>query len=126
MDIYEKIDTIFSGEAEERPQWAGELLDELKEIKALLKEHKQPQLKRVATYNNTDDLYAFIKEFRDSMKADTANNTYPTFEYQGKKLGVDFKGLLYDKETTKILRREEAFKVYQYAYNLHKHDRYIA
>ncbi len=126
MDIYEKIDTIFSGEAEERPQWASELLDELKEIKALLKEHKQPRLKRVTSYNNTEDLYAFIKEFRDKMKADTANNNYPTFNYRGKKLGVDFKGLLYDKETTRTLRREEAFKIYRYAYNLHQDGKNIA
>ena len=124
MDIYEKIDAIFSGEAEEKPQWAIDILDELKEIKMLLKEHQPPQTKKATNDNN--GLYAFIKHFRVSMRADTNNSIYPTFEYNGRELGVDFKGLLYDKETTHILSKEEAYRVYKYAYNLHTQGENVA
>lgn len=121
MDIYEKIDAIFAGEAEEKPPWAEEILDELREIKSLLKENQAPQKHSVTSYENSTGLYTFVKEFRRSMRADTLNNIYPTFVYKGKRLGVDFKGLLYDKESTRILPRAEAYKVYEYAYNQHKH-----
>ena len=110
MNIYNKIDTIFSGECEDKPAWANEILNELKEIKTLLKEQKQ-------TVNRIDrNYYDFVKKFRESMKADVANNVYPTFYYKGKKLGVDFKGLLYDKATKKNISRDEAFEAYRYAY----------
>lgn len=121
MDIYEKIDAIFAGEAEEKPPWAEEILDELREIKSLLKENQAPQKRSRTSYKNTHGLYAFIQEFRRSMQADTLNNIYPTFIYKGKSLGVDFKGLLYDQKTTQTLPTEEAYKVYEYAYNQHKH-----
>lgn len=126
MDIYEKIDAIFSGESEEKPQWARDILDELREIKTLLNEHMQPQIKRATSYNDNDGLYAFIKQFRVSMRADTNKSIYPTFEYQGKNLGVDFKGLLYDKETTRILPRDEAYRVYRYAFDTQKYSKNIA
>ena len=115
MNIYEKIETIFSGEAEEKPKWANEILNELQEIKLLLQEQKQ-QINKIDS-----NFYDFIKKFRISMKADIVNNIYPTFRYYNKELGVDFKGLLYDKKTSKILPREEAYKVYKYAYE-HKSD----
>ncbi len=124
MDIYSKIDAIFSEEAEEKPKWAREILNELKEIKTLLEEHKQH--KAPATQSRQNNLYKFIKEFRTAMRADTIEGVYPTFEYQNQKLGVDFKGLLYNKKTSHILGRDEAFRVYKYAYNLHKHDENIA
>jgi len=125
MNIYEQIDSIFSGEAEEKPQWASEILKELKEVKVLLQEQKElcknkpNQLYTAYPQNrqNTDSAYYdFVKQFRISMKADTKNNIYPTFEYDGQKFGVDFSGLLYDKKDSKTLSRQEAFRVYRYAY----------
>jgi len=121
MNIYEKIDTIFSGEAEERPQWANELLEEIREIKMLLKEQKELLNYKTQQINttyprNNSDFYDFVKKFRASMQADTTNNIYPTFEYKGRKLGVDYSGLLYDKKDSKTLSRQEAFEIYRYAY----------
>jgi len=125
MNIYEQIDTIFSGEAEERPKWAGELLEEVREMKALLIEQKEfmnsnTYSNNTAFRHNRSGFYDFIKKFRASMQADVLNNIYPTFEYHGKKLGVDYSGLLYDKKTSKTLIRHEAFEVYKFAYN-HRH-----
>ena len=111
MNIYDKIDSIFSGEAEEKPKWADEILNQLKEIKILLKEQKT-QITKI-----DNNFYEFVKKFRISMRADVVNNVYPTFTYHGRDLGVDFKGLLYDKKTLKILPRDEAFKIYKYAYS---------
>jgi hypothetical protein len=134
MNIYEQIDTIFSGEAEERPQWAGKILEELKEVKVLLQEQRE-LLKNQPTQVHTSypqnrqkidrEYYNFIKQFRISMKADTKNNNYPTFEYNGRKLGVAFSGLLYDKKDSKTLSRKEAFRVYRYAYE-HKDESKIS
>jgi len=107
MNIYEKIDVMFSGEAEDKPKWADDILCELREIKLLLQERKKQD----------NNFYDFIRNFRNSMKADGVNNTYPTYYYRNKKIGVDFKGLLYDKMNSKLLSKSEAFKVYRYAYN---------
>jgi len=125
MDIYKKIDMIFSGEAEEKPVWAREILEELQEIKTLLQEDKVQKKQSIRAYHQ-DGLYQFIKGFRLSMRANTLKNIYPTFEYHERKLGIDFKGLLYDKKTTRILPREEAYRVYKYAYNAQKHVNNIA
>jgi len=126
-NIFAQIETIFSGEAEEKPQWATEILQELKEIKQLLKEQKEEQkiykpANRRSFYHtkNNREFYEFIKEFRTTMKPDVPNDIYPTFEYQGRRLGIDNSGLLYDKKDLKILPKAEAFKIYRYAYNQQK------
>lgn len=127
MNVYEQIEVIFSGEAEEKPQWAGEILNELQEIKLLLKE----QLSNNLYHSNTsypqnrdkpdNKYYDFVRKFRILMKPDTVNNIYPTFEYFGRKLGIDYSGLLYDKKDSKTLSKKEAFQVYRYAYK-HQND----
>lgn len=112
MNIFDQIDTIFSGEAEDKPKWAEEILNQLTEIKTLLQEQNNSKPKRI-----NHNFYTFIKEFRNSMKANTIKNVYPTFLYHGRKLGIDFKGYLYDKESLKVLSKDEAYIVYKYAYN---------
>jgi len=119
MTVYEQIDAIFSGEAQDKPQWANEILSELKEIKNLLKEETKIPSKEKKLYDS--EYYNFVKEFRQKMKASTKDKIYPTFNYQGKKLGIDFKGLLYDKSTSKIIPKKEAFKIYKFAYEQQKY-----
>lgn len=51
------------------------------------------------------------------MKPDIYNNIYPEVKYKDKVLGIDNKGLLYDKNTLKFLSKEEAFEAYRYFYN---------
>lgn len=112
MSVYDQIDAIFSREADDKPQWANEILKELKEIKTLLKEQKQ-------TYVD-DEYYDFIKRFRREMRASIDDNLYPTFDYKGRRLGIDFKGLLYDKSTSRIIPKKEAFEIYRFAYEQQK------
>lgn len=130
MNVYEQIEVIFSGEAEEKPQWAGEILNELQEIKLLLKEQKEQLINKSHhsytsypqnRYKPDNKYYDFVKKFRVLMKPDTVNNIYPTFEYIGRKLGIDYSGLLYDKKDSKTLSKKEAFQIYRYAYE-HQND----
>ncbi|MEA3227613.1 MAG: hypothetical protein U9P38_00920 [Campylobacterota bacterium] len=125
MNIYEQIDVMFSGEAEDKPKWADEILSELKEIKQLLKEQRDSKTYTSSNKSN-QDFFSFLKEFRVSMRADTIKDIYPTFLYNDRKLGVDFKGLLYDKSTLKILSKDEAYIVYRYAYNQKSHKKHSA
>ncbi|MDQ7060892.1 MAG: hypothetical protein Q9M43_07025 [Sulfurimonas sp.] len=118
MDIYEKIDIMFSGEAEDKPKWADELFIEIQEIKSLLYELKNTKATDTRVTKNTDrEYYNFVKQFRVNLSPDLRNNIYPTYHYQDLKLGVDSNGLLYNKETTKVLLRYEAFDAYKFAYN---------
>lgn len=117
MDIYEKIDIMFSGEAENRPKWADDLLDELKEVKSLLLELKSTQNLNVTANNLDRQYYNFVKQFRINLSPDLQNNIYPTYHYKNQKLGIDIKGLLYDKETTRTLLKYEAFDAYRFAYD---------
>jgi len=113
-NIYKKIEAIFDDDIQEKPKWADEILDELREIKTLLREQQS------SIHKIDKRFYSFIKSFRESMKADVANNIYPTFYYNGKQYGVDFKGLLYEKSTSQIIPRDEAFRIYKYAYEQQK------
>lgn len=122
MNIYEKIDVMFSGNAEDKPKWADEILGELKEIKQLLEEQRNSK----NTNKPSQNFYNFIKEFRISMRADTIQNIYPTFVYNNRMLGVDFKGLLYDKSTSRHLSKDEAYTVYRYAYDQQNYNKYSA
>jgi len=136
MNIYKQIETIFSGESEEKPQWVGEILNELMEIKLLLQQQQQKELAQCSPLQmhisspqnqtkNDKKYYDFVKNFRASMRANTLNNIYPTFNYFGRKLGVDYSGLLYDKKDSKTLLKQEAFKVYRYAYE-HQNEHEIS
>jgi hypothetical protein len=114
-NIYKKIEAIFDDDMQEKPKWADEILDELREIKTLLKEQKK-SIKKIDR-----NFYSFVKSFRETMKADVANNIYPTFYYNGKRYGIDFNGLVYNKENSEVVPREEAYSVYRYAYE-HKDE----
>ena len=109
--IYEKIDAIFADELDAPPTWAKELLQEVQELKVLVKEERREKQKR------DREFYGFLKEFRRSMRADVERNLYPKIiDYKGRKLGVNFDGLLYDVKSSNLLSTKEAFKVYGYLY----------
>ena len=42
------------------------------------------------------------------MQADVQKSIYPKIKYKNKTLGIDFKGYLYDMDTTKTLTYSEA------------------
>lgn len=115
MTIQEKIEKIFAGESDNRPEWASELLTELQEIKSMLKETKQEKKAHDYTF------YDFVNVFRKSMMPDVQNNIYPEVEYAGKKIGVNYRGLLYYKGDLSLLSKNEAFKVYRHIYDNKKY-----
>lgn len=94
------------------PEWANEILFELKEVKNLLKDIRNPRRNR----SKNRDYYDFLNEFRRRMKADADKEIYPEVVYNSRRVGVDFKGLLYDKETLNLLPMHEAFRVYEHFY----------
>ncbi len=83
---------------------------ELREIKELLKANT------IVTKQVDKNLMTFVRDFRRKMKPDIRKNYFPDLNYKDMKLGIDNRGLLYDKNTLKILPREMAFKVYRYFY----------
>ncbi len=123
MNLYEKIEKLYR-ESEKKAEGEGEkespakssceeIMEELKEIKEiLLKNYKK-------TKNLDISMRKFVSEFRERLKPDVENDHYPEVEYNGRRLGVNFKGLLYDKETLRLLSTSEAFEVYRHFYREH-------
>ena len=56
MTVYDKIENIFNGYGDDRPVWAIDILQELKEIKELIKKNHNSTNKKLDT-----NYYAFIK-----------------------------------------------------------------
>ncbi|MCD6653549.1 MAG: hypothetical protein LT067_02105 [Sulfurovum sp.] len=115
MNVFEKIENIFKQE-EQKSQCFEEILHELREIKAILDAQPKPPMQKRHDY----DFYNFINEFRRSMRADIANNSYPEILYNGKRYGVNFNGFLYSKESSGIVGTAKAKEIYRYLYE-HKH-----
>jgi len=111
-DIYEKIEKIYANKESNEPSWVVELRVELKEIKELLNALNRPRKKR----RKAKAYFDFVKLFRERLKADTINEIYPEILYNKRRIGANFRGLLYDKATAKLLHRYEAFAIYEYFY----------
>lgn len=62
------------------------------------------------------DFLRFVNDFRRQMRADVEHGIYPEVEFEGKKYGVNFSGLLYDKSTTNIISTVEAKRIYRFLY----------
>jgi len=113
MNIHDKIEKIFSQERSDAPDWALELLGELKLIRTMLETQEKKEYKP----QKNIPFFRFIDELRENLKPDIANNIYPEVTYQDKKIGVNFKGLLYYKKNGVLLSRNEAYLVYKYLYD---------
>ena len=117
MNLYDKIEALYQNNGKKSTPPPSdilrEMLNELKEIKTLLS----------SNYKKTSkidiSLKEFVAEFRKKMQPNTNINHYPEVEYKGRVLGVNFKGLLYDKATSNLITTQEAFEVYRYFYNEH-------
>jgi GTP-sensing pleiotropic transcriptional regulator CodY len=112
MNVYEKIDAIFSGQAEDRPVWANEILEELRTIKALIQTNHTTTNHKIDTH-----YYEFVKELRQIMQPNVSQGIYPKIDYHNKTLGINFKGHLYDIHQHQTLTKKEAFSAYEYFYN---------
>ncbi len=111
VNVLDKIEEFYDNQ-EAQPEWAAALQAELKEIKLLLKNISNPRRDR----RKNRDYYQFVNLFRKKMCCDVVNNKYPEVVYRGRKIGVDHKGYLYNKETSNTLPSKEAFELYEYFY----------
>lgn len=122
MTIYDQVQNLLHTD-EEIPLWAKEIQKELSEIKELLQQSHHHLGKKS---HHDRDYFRFVERLREQMRADIADERYPEIDYFGQKLGINFKGWIYNKESTKALPAHEAFKVYRFLYK-HKEnlDKYI-
>jgi hypothetical protein len=122
QNIYEKIDTMFSGQNDDRPVWAVEILDELRELKELLKEKKATV---VVSSNNTTqehtpqhsflpDYFEFIKELRKRHNDSVSSED---ILWKNQRLGISEGGLIYNKNTERIYSTTDAKIIYRDLYN---------
>ncbi len=108
MDEFENV----IGDLYDTPLWAQEMITELKAIRSLLEEQKSNR----KPYN----FYDFINTFRKEMQADVEQGRYPEIEINKRRVGVTKVGLLYDKATSDIIERAEAFSIYKSLYKRHQ------
>ncbi|MDF1881140.1 hypothetical protein JHD50_07465 [Sulfurimonas sp. MAG313] len=94
------------------PAWAIELLNEVQELKSKIKNSKK--------YTDSKGFYDFVNDFRKTMQAKPLDNSYPEVQCNGKRLGVTFSNLLYDKENGEVIPRQDAFVIYRRLYNKSK------
>ena len=114
-NIHEQIEALYTSSSNHDSEALEAIILELKEIKNLLKssvvlKKSKPRVKRDKVY------YAFLKSFREALKADTIKEIYPEVLFKGKGLGANFDGLLYYKSTGRLLSTKDAFEVYDYFY----------
>ncbi len=110
MNVYEKIEKLYQNPDQAELMW--QILSELEEIKRVLKDMENPRRNR----RTNRDYYDFVNYFRERMRADMDKEVFPEVHYHNRRVGVNFKGHLYDKETTNVLPRIEAFALYEYYY----------
>jgi hypothetical protein len=68
---------------------------------------------------SSDKYFTFVTKLRGKMRANVEKNYYPSIKIDGMELGIDFKGLLYDRKTNRTLARALAFEVYHKLYDHH-------
>ncbi|BDY11972.1 hypothetical protein [Hydrogenimonas cancrithermarum] len=94
----------------DRPGWAEEILRKIESIERRMEERKCSPW----------DFYDFINAFRKKMYPDPDNDRYPEIIVKKRRIGVTFQGLLYNKETSDILSRADAFETYKELYRRFK------
>lgn len=104
--------------SEEDALWSylNDMAAELRTLKETLR--TQNHVPKRDIYQS-DTYFSFVTTLRERMQANTKKKHYPTIDIEGMKLGIDFKGLLYDKHTNRNLPRELAFEVYHTLYDKH-------
>jgi len=97
--------------------YVNEMASELRTLKTQLKE--KPVSNNTDSKYLSDDYFSFVTKLRGKMKANVEKNYYPRIRIDGMELGIDFKGLLYDRKTNRTIPRALAFDVYHKLYDQH-------
>ncbi len=117
MTIFEEIDRMFEEDGTDCNCRSEQILSELNEIKSKVQEIKNLLSTRYKARRKKDgQYYRFVEELRGRLYADVERGVYPEIAYRGRRLGVDAKGMVYDKSTQHILPTYEAFEVYDFLY----------
>jgi inhibitor of KinA sporulation pathway (predicted exonuclease) len=118
--IYDKIDAIFSDELakDEPPQWAKELLSEMKELKQMMRKTE------TITKAIQSNLYDFIEEFKATLQPDIANNIYGVVRYKAQEIALNEHQRLFDVHTKKEITTLDAFNVFRYFQSHHYEIKY--
>ena len=125
MNVLDQVEKLIDDQRQ-NPQWADAILFELREIKRLLQDMQSTSPAPKKTTTDKHAYFAFVNRLRKELRADIQNGNYPEIRYQGKTLGVNFKGHIYDKATAEELPAHEAFSVYRFLFdNREKLDSYI-
>lgn len=95
------------------------LTQELKALKQQLQQKKTINTNMGVSQYGSNDYFLFVATLRNKMKANVEKKYYPSIRIDGKKLGMDFNGLLYDKKTNINLTKSLAFEVYHSLYDQH-------
>jgi len=120
MDLAKKLEKLVSTQDDTLLDVQLQILQELKEIKNLLKLANRTKRKSKQEY------YNFVNKLRAKLKPDTTNNIFPEIIYNSQIIGITSNGYLYNKETNEELKAQQAFKVYQFLYkNQDELDRYL-
>ena len=115
MNVYDQVEKLLKSDRDQ-PQWADAILFELREIKRLLEQMQNPQ-RPGKGYKSKAAYFAFVNRLRKELRADIVNDRFPEIDYNGRQLGINFKGHIYDKATTEELPAHEAFAVYRFLYD---------
>ena len=89
------------------------------ELRTLKSKIKNPTTFDTMSKYSSDEYFTFVTKLRGKMKANVEKNYYPSIKIDGMELGIDFKGLLYDRKTNRTLARALAFEVYHKLYDHH-------
>lgn len=117
MDIYKKIDQLFN---DNQNKILEEILKELKEIKNILlhKEYKKSSFENNQV--NDKNFKIFVVQLKKRLKENERKNISVSLEFENIKLGVNKEGLLYDKNTNRILTFKEADSIFKKLYKEYK------
>ena len=96
--------------------YVNDMAEELRALKEKL--HQSPGTTQADQYQS-EAYFEFVTKLRGKMRANVEKNYYPTIRIDGLELGIDFKGLLYDRSNNRTLPRALAFEVYHKLYDHH-------
>ena len=103
------------------PLWAKEILQELKEIKTLLKQNSYKKTK-----SHPQSYYNFVNSLRKRLKIDAKDNKHPRIFYKNSYYGISEDGLLYNMHTLNNLPTSKAFEIFEFLYkNRDSLEKYI-
>ena len=121
MTIFEEIDRMFLDNDHDSNCNTKQILSELRDIKTIVQDIKILLNKKDrGRRKKSREYYRFVEALREKLYADIDKGIYPEISYDGRKLGVDAKGMIYDKSTQHLLPTYEAFEVYDFLYENRK------